>query len=126
MHTVDADTSHYHQTQVTHQQATVFDGIRHGQNPCPNIALQDNKTNCYCITNTALLSYFQHVYYRVRVGYLVISPAVILLIVVSQLSSVGVSVAVTEDGEAGDDDLFPMDNLRAAWDRGWCWVFLSL
>ena len=123
---MDTDTGHYHQTQVTDQQATVFNGIRHGQNPSPNIALRYNKTNCYCLTNTALLSYFQHVYYCVGVGYLVIRPAVILVIVVSQLSSVGVSVALTDDGEAGDDDLFAMDNLWTARDRGCCWVFLFL
>ena len=123
---MDTDTGHYNQTQVTDQQATVFNGIRHGQNPSPNIALRYNKSNCYCLTNTALLSYFQHVYYCVGVGYLVIRPAVILVIVVSQLSSVGVSVALTDDGEAGDDDLFAMDNLWTARDRGCCWVFLFL
>ena len=59
MHTVNADTSHYHQTQVTHQQATVFDGIRHGQNPRANISLQQ-------------------VYDRVSVGYLGLTPPVLL------------------------------------------------
>ena len=43
MHTVDTDTGHEHQTQVANQQAAVLNGVRHGQDPCPNVALQYQK-----------------------------------------------------------------------------------
>ena len=54
----------------------------------------------------------------VCVRYLVISPVHILVIVISQLSSVGVRVTITDYREAGDYDLLAMDNLRTARDRG--------
>ena len=72
------------------------------------------------------LAYFQHVYYRVCVGYLVVSPANILLIVISQLSGVGARVALTDEREAGYDDLFAMNNLWTARDGGCGWVLLFL
>ena len=62
----------------------------------------------------------------VCVRYLVISPVHILVIVISQLSSVGVRVTLTHYREAGDNDLLPMDNLWTPRNRGRGWVSVFL
>lgn len=63
-------------------------------------------------------------YNRVCVRNLVISRAHVLIIVISQLPSVGVRVSITDNGEAGDNDLFSMNNFWAVRNRGCGWVFL--
>ena len=63
-------------------------------------------------------------YNRVCVRNLVISRAHVLIIVISQLSGVGVRVALTDEREAGYDDLFAMNNLWTARDGGCGWVLL--
>ena len=81
----------------------------------------------YCKNEAKLsLSYFQHVNDGVSVRYLVISPACVLVILISQLSSVGVRLTITHNREAGDYDLLAMDNLWTARNRGCGRVFLSL
>lgn len=40
MHTVSADGTHEHGADCTHHQASVAESIRHRQDPCPNVPLQ--------------------------------------------------------------------------------------
>ena len=85
MHAVDTDAGHDHQSQVTHQQTTVLDGVRHGQDTSANVALQ-------------------HVNDGVSVGDPVIRILSIIIIVLHLLTP-GITVAVTEHGECWHDQL---------------------
>ena len=63
---------------------------------------------------------------RVSVRYFVIRTTRVLVIVICQVTSVGVRLTITHNREAGDYDLLAMDNLRTARNRGCGRVFLSL
>ena len=87
MHAVNADESHQHEPQVSHQEAAVLDGVRHGEDAGAEVPLEQVDDG-------------------VRVGDLVVGVrlALVILVPVTEVAA-EITVRVTRDGEGGDDDL---------------------